>query len=83
MFSLSAQGRKLADANVYDLGESPPIYTEPETGAKIYAHLDKFIIADDVTLATIRRVGESLYRRTFVRRDIAQFGRAHARERLR
>ncbi len=51
VFFLSAQGRILADANVYNLGESLLIDTEPETGAKIYAHLDKFIIADDVTLA--------------------------------
>lgn len=49
-FFLNAQGRILADANVYDLGESLWLDTEPEVAAKLLEHLDKYIIADDVTL---------------------------------
>lgn len=49
-FFLTAQGRIVADANIYNLGESFLLDTEPETGQKLYEHLDKFIIADDVTL---------------------------------
>jgi tRNA-modifying protein YgfZ len=50
VFFLNAQGRILADANVFNLGDSLLLDTEPETGKKIAEHLDKFIIADDVTL---------------------------------
>jgi tRNA-modifying protein YgfZ len=50
-FFLTAQGRIIADANIYNLGESLWLDTEPETGAKLLDHLDKYIIADDVTLA--------------------------------
>jgi tRNA-modifying protein YgfZ len=50
VFFLSAQGRILADAYIYHLGESFLIDTEPETAAKVLQHLDKYIIADDVTL---------------------------------
>jgi tRNA-modifying protein YgfZ len=49
-FFLSAQGRILADSYVYHLGESFLLDTEPETAAKVLQHLDKYIIADDVTL---------------------------------
>lgn len=49
-FFLSAQGRILADAYIYNLGESLWLDTEPEVGPKLAAHLDKFIIADDVTI---------------------------------
>ena len=49
-FFLTAQGRILADAYVYSLDESLLLDTEPETAAKLQAHLDKYIIADDVTL---------------------------------
>jgi aminomethyltransferase len=49
-FFLNAQGRILADAVVYNLGESLLVDTEPETRQKIYEHLDKYIIADDVSL---------------------------------
>ena len=51
VFFLNAQGRILADANVFNLGESLLLDSEPELGNKIREHLDKFIIADDVTLA--------------------------------
>ncbi len=47
---LNAQGRILADAYIYHLGESFLIDTEPETAGKVLEHLDKYIIADDVTL---------------------------------
>ncbi len=50
-FFLSAQGRILGDAVIYCLNESLLLDTEPETRGKIYAHLDKYVIADDVTLA--------------------------------
>lgn len=49
-FFLNAQGRILADAYVYDLDDSMLLDTEPETATKLMEHLDKYIIADDVTL---------------------------------
>ncbi len=49
-FFLTAQGRILADAYVYNLGETILLDTEPEAGGKLGEHLDKYIIADDVTL---------------------------------
>ena len=49
-FFLTAQGRILADAYIYNLGDSLFLDTEPETGPKLRDHLDKYIIADDVTL---------------------------------
>ncbi len=49
-FFLTAQGRIIADAYIYNLGDSLFLDTEPETGAKLRDHLDKYIIADDVTL---------------------------------
>ncbi len=49
-FFLSAQGRILADANIYNLRESLFLDTEPETATKLRDHLDKYIIADDATV---------------------------------
>jgi aminomethyltransferase len=49
-FFLTAQGRILADAYIYNLGETILLDTEPETAEKLREHLDKYIIADDVTL---------------------------------
>jgi folate-binding protein YgfZ len=49
-FFLTAVGRILADAYIYNLGESLFLDTEPETAAKLAEHLDKYIIADDATL---------------------------------
>ena len=49
-FFLTAQGRIVADAYVYNLGETLFLDTEPETAQKLQEHLDKYIIADDVTL---------------------------------
>lgn len=50
-FFLNAQGRILADAVIYCLDDSLLLDTEPETRQKIYDHLDKYIIADDVTVS--------------------------------
>jgi tRNA-modifying protein YgfZ len=49
-FFLTAQGRIVADAYIYNSGESLFLDTEPETASKLRDHLDKYIIADDVTL---------------------------------
>src|SRR3989442_1196552 len=49
-FFLNAQGRILADANLFVLPDRILIDVEPELHESIYQHLDKFIIADDVTL---------------------------------
>jgi folate-binding protein YgfZ len=50
-FFLNAQGRILADANVFALDNSYLLDTEPEIGEKVLRHLDQYVIADDVTLA--------------------------------
>jgi aminomethyltransferase len=49
-FFLNPQGRILADAVILALADALLIATEPETRESLYAHLDKYIIADDVTL---------------------------------
>ena len=49
-FFLTAQGRILADAYIYNRGEEFWLDTEPETAKKLFEHLDKYIIADDITL---------------------------------
>jgi len=49
-FFLSAQGRILADAAILARADEILLDTEPETREKLFAHLDKFVIADDVTL---------------------------------
>jgi aminomethyltransferase len=49
-FFLNEKGRILADAYVYNLGESLLLDTEPETAASLAAHLDKYIIADDAVI---------------------------------
>ncbi len=49
-FFLNDKGRILADALIYNLGESLFLDTEAETKNKLFEHLDRFIIADDVTL---------------------------------
>jgi len=50
-FFLSAQGRILADVNILCLQDMLLLDTEPETGQSVFQHLDRYIIADDVTLA--------------------------------
>jgi folate-binding protein YgfZ len=49
-FFLSAQGRILADVNVLCFEDHFLLDTEPETRTKVYEHLDRYIIADDVVL---------------------------------
>jgi folate-binding protein YgfZ len=49
-FFLNDKARILADAFVYNLGETLFLDTEPETRIKLSEHLDRYIIADDVTL---------------------------------
>jgi tRNA-modifying protein YgfZ len=49
-FFLTAQGRILADVNILCFDDHFLLDTEPETREKLYAHLDRYIIADDVTL---------------------------------
>lgn len=49
-FFLTAQGRIVGDVNILCFDDCLLLDTEPETGRKIYEHLDKYIIADDVTL---------------------------------
>jgi folate-binding protein YgfZ len=49
-FFLNAQGKILTDANVLCREDGFFLGTEPETRRKLYEHLDRFIIADDVVL---------------------------------
>ncbi len=49
-FFLDAQGHILADAHVFCFEDRFVVDSEPETASKLYAHLDRYIIADDVTL---------------------------------
>jgi len=49
-FFLTNKGRILADAYIYNAGDSLLLDTEPETVGKLREHLDHYIIADDVTL---------------------------------
>ncbi|MCU1337679.1 MAG: glycine cleavage protein (aminomethyl transferase) [Bryobacterales bacterium] len=49
-FFLSAQGRILADVNLLCFEDHFLLDTEPETRTKVYEHLDRYIIADDVSL---------------------------------
>jgi tRNA-modifying protein YgfZ len=52
-FFLSAQGRILSDANILCRPDHFLLDLEPETREKIFQHLDKYIIADDVTVEDI------------------------------
>src|SRR5688500_9890968 len=49
-FFLTAQGRIIADANIFCMPDYLLIDTEPETRQRVLEHLDKLIIADDVLL---------------------------------
>jgi aminomethyltransferase len=49
-FFLNEKGRILADAIVYNLGDSLFLDTEAETASSLWGHLDRYIIADDATL---------------------------------
>jgi len=50
-FFLNAQGRILGDVNLFCFEDHFLLDTEPETRHKLYEHLDRYIIADDVTLS--------------------------------
>jgi aminomethyltransferase len=52
-FFLNAQGRILADAHLFCQESSFLIDTEPDRRQFLLQHLDRFIIADDVTLGDI------------------------------
>lgn len=49
-FFLTVQGRILSDAWFLARADAILLDTEPETAASLAAHIDKYIIADDVTL---------------------------------
>ncbi len=49
-FFLNAQGHILADVNLFCLADRFLLDTEPETRERVFRHLDKYIIADDVAL---------------------------------
>jgi aminomethyltransferase len=49
-FFLNDKGRVIADANILCRPDHFLLDVEPETRASLYQHLDRFIIADDVTL---------------------------------
>jgi tRNA-modifying protein YgfZ len=49
-FFLTDKGRILADANILCLPDHFLLDVEPEAREPLYQHLDRFIIADDVTL---------------------------------
>jgi folate-binding protein YgfZ len=53
VFFLNAQGRILADANIFVLEDSVLLDTEPETRQKLREHMDRYIIADDVTVEDV------------------------------
>jgi folate-binding protein YgfZ len=50
-FFLNAQGRILGDVNLFCFEDHFLLDTEPETRHKLFEHLDRYIIADDVTLS--------------------------------
>jgi len=49
-FFLNEKGRVIADALVHNLGDALWLDTEADLRAKLMEHLDRYIIADDVTL---------------------------------
>ncbi len=55
-FFLNAQGRILADVNLFCFEDHFLLDTEPEIRRKVFEHLDRYIIADDVTLADTTEV---------------------------
>jgi len=52
-FFLNAQGRILGDVNLFRMLDHFLLDTEPETAGKLREHLDRYIIADDVTLEDV------------------------------
>lgn len=52
-FFLNAQGRILGDVNLFCFEDHFLLDTEPETRQKLFEHLERYIIADDVTLEDV------------------------------
>src|SRR6266852_5847739 len=52
-FFLNAQGRILGDANLLCFEDHFLLDTEPETRQKLFEHLDRYIIADDVAITDV------------------------------
>jgi len=52
-FFLNAQGRILGDVNLLCFEDHILLDTEPETRPKLFEHLDRYIIADDVTIEDV------------------------------
>ncbi len=52
-FFLNAQGRILADVYIHCAADHLLLDVEPEMREKVFAHLDRYIIADDVTLEDV------------------------------
>lgn len=52
-FFLNSQGHILADVWIYCAADHLLLDVEPETRVKAYQHLDRYVIADDVTLDDI------------------------------
>ncbi len=52
-FFLNAQGRILGDVNILCFEDYFLLDTEPETLQKLFEHLDRYIIADDVTITDV------------------------------
>jgi folate-binding protein YgfZ len=52
-FFLNAQGRILGDVNIFCREESFLLDTEAETRQKLFDHIDRYTIADDVTLEDV------------------------------
>jgi folate-binding protein YgfZ len=55
VFFLNAQGRILGDANIFCFADHLLLDTEPETRQKLFEHLDRYIIADDVTVEDVTK----------------------------
>jgi aminomethyltransferase len=53
-FFLNAQGRILSDSHILCRPDHLLLDTEPESHETLYEHLDRFIIADDVTIEDAR-----------------------------
>jgi len=49
-FFLNAQGRILGDVNLFCFEDHILLDTEPETRQPLFAHIERYIIADDVTI---------------------------------
>ena len=52
-FLLNAHGHILGDVNLFAMADHHLLDTEPETVRKLYEHLDRHIIADDVSLEDV------------------------------